>query len=728
MSKSRIVVVAVVVALVGAFFVLDAGEFFSLAHLKSHQARMYAYRAEHPLGTALGFFAVYVGVTGLSLPGAAVMSLAAGAIFGLLGGTLLVSFAATAGATVAFLLARFLFRDMVQRRFGDSLRTVNDGIARDGAFYLFTLRLVPVFPYFVINLVMALTPIRTWTFAWVSQVGMLAATIVFVNAGTQVARLDSVTGILSPGLVVSFTLLGLFPLIAKRAVDAARAGRALRGWPRPDRFDRDVVVVGAGSAGLVSALIAASARARVTLVERERMGGDCLHTGCVPSKALIRTTRFLAQVGRASDLGVREANASFEFADVMERVQRVIRAIEPHDSVERYESLGVECLIGDARIESPYEVSIDGRRLTTRSIVVAAGARPFVPSIPGLDDVERYTSDDVWALRELPARLLVLGGGPVGCELAQAFARLGSRVTVLEMLPRLLAREDPDVCDLVAERFRAEGIDVRTGHRAERFERAGGAARVICTCDGREEIVDFDAVLVAVGRTPNTHGYGLEELGIALAANGTIEVNEYLQTRFPNVLACGDVTGPYQLTHAAAHQAWYAAMNALFGSVWRSRVDYSVMPWATFTEPEVARVGLSETEARERGIPHEVTRFGLDELDRAVADEAAHGFVKVLTVPGRDRILGAAIVGENAGELIAEYVTAMSHRLGMRRILATIHVYPTLTEANRFAAGAWRRAHLPRGLLRWLGRYHAWRRGERHAAHTPPRAGGEERS
>ncbi len=624
MSRSRIAVLVVVLLLVSAFFAFDLGRFLSLDYFRSQQAALEEWRAANPLLVAGAFFAAYVAVTGLSLPGAALMTLVAGAVFGLLWGTVIVSFASSLGATLAFLASRFLLRDAIQGRFGDKLRAINAGVEKEGAFYLFTLRLVPAFPFFVINLVMGLTPMKTRTFYWVSQVGMLAGTLVYVNAGTQLARLESVKGILSPGLLASFAALGLFPLVAKKIVDTVRARRVYAGWKKPARFDRNLVVIGAGSAGLVSAYIAAAVKAKVTLIEKHRMGGDCLNTGCVPSKALIRSAKLLSHIRRSREFGIRSASADFDFAEVMERVQRVIRDIEPHDSVARYTALGVECIQGEARIVSPWEVEVTTstgtQRLSTRGIVVAAGARPFVPPIPGIEDTGYVTSDTLWGLRTLPGRLLVLGGGPIGCELAQCFARLGSRVTQVEMLPRLMIREDPEVSELVMQRFREEGVDVRTGHKALRFEKQGEEKVLVAEHDGREVRIGFDLLLCAVGRVANTAGYGLEALGIPVSKSRTVEVNEFMATKYPNIHACGDVAGPYQFTHTAAHTAWYAAVNSLFGTFRRFRADFSVIPWATFTEPEVARVGLNETEAKEKGVPHEITVYGIDDLDRAIAD------------------------------------------------------------------------------------------------------------
>jgi pyruvate/2-oxoglutarate dehydrogenase complex dihydrolipoamide dehydrogenase (E3) component/uncharacterized membrane protein YdjX (TVP38/TMEM64 family) len=707
-------VLLVLLAAVVAFFALDLGQYLNLAAIKSRQADLEAWRAARPLMAGVIFFAAYVAVTALSLPGAVVMTLAGGAIFGLGWGLLLVSFASSMGATLAFLASRWLLGDWVQSRFGERLKALNAGVDKDGAFYLFTLRLVPVFPFFVINLAMGLTRLKPWTFYWVSQLGMLAGTVVYVNAGTQLAQIKSLSGIVSPGLLGSLVLLGLFPLIARKLINWVQARKVYGPWQRPKHFDRNIIVIGGGSAGLVTAYIAAAVKAKVTLVEKHALGGDCLNTGCVPSKALIRSAKFLSHVQRSKEFGIRSAQAEFDFAEVMERVQSVITTIEPHDSVERYTSLGVDVAQGTARIVSPWEVEItlaDGtlQRLTTRAIVIAAGARPFVPPIPGLAEVNPLTSDTVWRLRVRPPRLVVLGGGPIGSELTQAFARLGSQVTQVEMAPRLLMREDEDVSALVLQRFQAEGIDVRLNHKAVRVEVVDGQKLLVVEHEGQEHQIVFDEILVAVGRSANLQGYGLQELGVRTGR--TVEVNGYLQTNFPNIYAAGDVAGPYQFTHTAAHQAWYAAVNALFDPFKKFSADYRVIPWATFVEPEVAHVGLNELEAAERGIAVEVTRYQIDDLDRAIADSEAHGFVKVLTVPGKDTVLGATIVGEHAGDLLAEYVLAMKHGLGLNKILGTIHTYPTMAEANKYAAGNWKRAHAPEGLLRWVEKFHAWRRG-----------------
>jgi len=711
MNFRKVGLVLLLLLLVGIFFALDLGQYLNLEYLKSRHADLVSWRDADPFQMALVFFLVYVVVTAVSLPGAAVMTLAVGAIFGLFWGTVLVSFASTLGATLAFLIARFVLHDSVQNRFGDRLKPLNQGVEKDGAFYLFGLRLVPIFPFFIINLVMGLTPIRTWTYAWVSQVGMLAGTIVFVNAGTQLARIDSLSGILSPGLLFSFVLLGVFPFIAKKILSVIKARRALEGYEKPTSFDCNIVVIGAGSGGLVASYIAAAVKAKVTLIERHKMGGDCLNTGCVPSKALIRSARFLAHAKRAQEYGFKSMQAEFDFAQVMERVNGVIEKVAPHDSIERYTGLGVDVIEGEARITAPYTVEVNGDTLTSKNIVIATGARPFVPPIKGLNQIDYLTSDNLWEIRELPKRLLVLGGGPIGCELAQSLSQFGAKVTIVEMMSGLMIREDADVVEAVTTQFVNDGIDVKTGHTAKEFLVEDGQKILIAEQDGGENVrIEFDQVLVAVGRAANTTGFGLEELGVEISERRTIQVNEFLQTNFPNIYACGDVAGPYQFTHTAGHQAWYAAVNSLFGMFRRFKVDYSVIPFATFTNPEVARVGLNEQEAKQQGIEYEVTSYGLDDLDRAIADGEDHGFVKVLTPPGKDRILGATIVGEHAGELIVEFVSAMRHGFGMNKILGTIHIYPTWSEANKYTAGNWKRAHAPEKLLRLVERFHQWNR------------------
>ena len=696
-----------------AFWAFDLGRFLTLEQLKASRETLAQLYQEHPFKLVAGYAAIYILSTALSLPGAAILTLAGGAIFGFWVGTLMVSFASTIGATAAFLVSRFLLKDFVQEKFGDKLKAINEGVRKEGAFYLFTLRLVPIFPFFLINLVMGLTPIRTATFFVVSQIGMLAGTAAYVNAGTQLAQIESLKGILSIEILSAFAIIGILPLISKIGISFFRSKRVLRQFKRPRSFDYNIVVIGGGSAGLVSSYIAAAVKAKVALIEKHKMGGDCLNTGCVPSKALIRSAKILSYVRRAKEFGLKEMNPEFDFSEVMERVQRVIRNVEPHDSIERYSSLGVDCIQGEAKILSPYEVRVGDRTVTARNIIVATGAGPLVPPIPGLDKISYLTSDTVWNLRQLPKKLLVLGGGPIGCELAQAFARFGSEIDLVEMAPRLMIREDAEVSAHIQAKFELEGIHVHIGTKAKTFVQEGEKKFLLCERDGAEIRIEFDEVLLALGRKPNVRGFGLEELGVEIAPRGTIAHDEFLRTNYPNIYVCGDVAGPYQFTHTASHQAWYATVNALFSPIKKFRVDYRVIPWCTFTDPEVARVGLNEQEAQDKNIPYQISKYEINDLDRAIAEEEAHGFIKVLTKPGKDKILGVTIVGSHAGDIIAEYVAAMKHGFGLNKILGTIHIYPTLAEANKYVAGVWKKQNAPKRALAILERFHAWRRDRR---------------
>lgn len=712
------IILGLIAVIVFLFFSYDLQHLLTLDGLKNGLGDFEAWRSESPVLVALVFLGIYVCVTALSLPGAAVMTLAAGALFGVLWGTVIVSFASSIGATLAFLASRYFLQETVQNKFGERLKAINAGIKKEGAFYLFTLRLVPVFPFFLINLLMGLTPIKAATFYIVSQIGMLAGTIVYVNAGTQLAQIDSLSGILSPALLFSFALLGIFPFIAKKVISIVKAKRVYDNWTKPKTFDRNLIVIGAGAGGLVSSYIAAAVKAKVTLIEAHKMGGDCLNYGCVPSKALIKSAKLAKQMQVAENYGLENVQPSFSFKKVMQRIHNIIAEVEPHDSVERYTGLGVEVLQGYAKMIDPWTVEIalnDGgtQHLTARSIVIAAGASPFVPPLPGIEDSGYVTSDTLWdefAKRdEIPKRLVVLGGGPIGCELSQSFARLGSEVIQIERGARIMAREDQEVSELAKASLESDGVRVLTGHTALRCEKDGELKYIVVEHEGQEQRIEFDDLLCAVGRVARLTGYGLETLGIE--TDRTVVTNEYLETLYPNIYAAGDVAGPFQFTHTAAHQAWYAAVNALFGQFKKFKADYSVIPWATFVDPEVARVGLNEQEAKEQGIAYEVTQYGIDDLDRAIAESAAHGFVKVLTVPGKDKILGVTLVGEHAGDLLAEFVFAMRHGLGLNKILGTIHTYPTWAEANKYAAGEWKKAHAPEFALRLLEKYHTWRRG-----------------
>ncbi len=720
MDKKKIIILLAIATAVAAFFAFDLGRFLSLEYIKNSQLKFADLYVTHPIAVVAGFFAIYVAVTALSFPGAAILTLGAGAIFGLIAGTVIVSFASSIGATIAFLAARFILGESVQNKFGQRMAEINKGVEKEGAFYLFTLRLVPLVPFFVINLLMGLTKMKTLTFYAVSQIGMLLGTIVFVNAGTQLAKIDSLKGILSPGLIGSFVLLGIFPLIAKKILDAIKRRKVYARWNhlKPSKFDRNIIVIGAGAGGLVTALIGAAVKAKVTLVEAHKMGGDCLNFGCVPSKAIIKSAKLAHQMRHAENYGLHAATPTFSFKAVMQRVHDIIAAIAPHDSVERFTGLGVDVIQGYAKIITPWAVEItmhDGTKktLTTRSIVIAAGASPVIPALPAIEQSGYVTSDTLWdafaKLDQVPKRLIVLGGGPIGCELAQSFARLGSEVYQIEMAARILIREDEEVSTYAAQTLTSDGVKVLTQHKALRFENNANTKALVVEHAGLEKRIEYDEVICAVGRIARLKGYGLEDLGIP--THRTVETNEYLETIYPNIFAAGDVAGPYQFTHTAAHQAWYAAVNALFGTFKKFKADYRIIPAATFIDPEIARVGLNEQEAKAHNIAYEVTRYGIDDLDRAIADSQAHGFIKVLTVPGKDTILGVTIVGVHAGDLLAEYVLAMKHGLGLNKILGTIHAYPTLAESNKYVAGEWKRAHQPKKLLQYVQKYHDWRRG-----------------
>jgi pyruvate/2-oxoglutarate dehydrogenase complex dihydrolipoamide dehydrogenase (E3) component/uncharacterized membrane protein YdjX (TVP38/TMEM64 family) len=728
---TKLILGAGILVLIWIFFILDLDRYFCLATLKNELNLFRDYYQENK-GLAIGgYMVVYILMTALSLPGAMVLTLAGGAVFGLFTGVVIVSFASTIGATLAFLFSRYMFRDWVQGKFSTKINAVNKGIKQEGGIYLFTLRLVPVLPFFVINLVMGLTPISTGLFFWVSQLGMLPGTFVYINAGTQLAKIDTLGGILSPNILFAFLLLGLFPLIAKKIMTWVKTQKIYAGFSKPTRFDFNLVVIGAGAAGLVSSYIASAVKAKVALVEENKMGGDCLNTGCVPSKALIASSKLLSQASRAREFGLNHAKISFDFAKVMDRVHSIVNKVAPHDSVERYTGLGVSCIKGRATILSPYQVQVKGadgedQVLTTKNIIVATGARPMIPELKGIENVSYLTSDTVWDIRTLPERLVVLGGGPIGCELAQAFLRLGSKVTLVHRGLQILKKEDPDAAQVVMERFRDEGMDLRLGHGAREIRVDGEDKYLVCNissgdsdksrqvspqdAQNEEILIPFDQILVALGRTPNVSGFGLEALGVTLGPGGQIETNGFLQTNYPNIFCCGDVHGRYQFTHTAAHESWYAAVNALFGSVKKFGVDYSVIPWATYTDPEVARVGINEQEARAAGIDYEMVNYGIEELDRAMTESQSYGFVKVLTVPGRDKILGVTIVGHHAAEIIAEFVLAMKHGIGLNKILGTIHIYPTMAEANKYAAGLWKKQHAPKRVLAWAEKFHLWMR------------------
>ena len=720
----KILIVLVVILVIAGFFIFGFNDLLTLEGIQSRLGQFYEWRNQSPLLVGGLFFLAYVLIAAFSLPGAAIMTLLAGALFGLWWGLLLASFASSIGAFFAFLASRFLFRDSFQSKFASKLKNINEGVEKDGGFYLFTLRLLPLFPFFIVNILMGLTNIKARTYYWVSQLGMLAGTFVYVNAGVQLAQIESLKDIISPTLLGSFVLLAIFPLLAKKVLDWYKARQVYKGWDKPKSFDRNMVVIGAGAGGLVSSYIAATVKAKVTLIEANKMGGDCLNYGCVPSKSLIKSAKVAHNMRHGEDYGLQNVEVDYDFKAVMSRIQQVIKKIEPNDSVERYTGLGVEVIKGYATIVNPWTVEVRDdsgqvQQLTTRNIVIAAGSRPFIPPIEGLETVDYLTSDNLWEKlshqSSPPKRLVIIGGGPIGCELSQAFSRLGSSVTQIERGGRLLKKEDLEVAEYARDCLQNDGVQVLLNHDTVRCERTSSISvdnqvqrLIVKDKQGLETTLEFDALILAVGRQARTTGYGLENLGID--TDGTIVTNDYLETKFPNILAAGDVAGPYQFTHVASHQAWYAAVNALFGSLKKFKVDYRVIPWVTFIDPEIARVGINEQEAHEQGIKFEVTRYDIAHLDRAITESQATGWVKVLTVPNKDKILGVTIVGHHAGELLAEYVLAMKHNLGLNKVLGTIHTYPTMSEANKYVAGEWKRNHAPETLLKWVEKYHRFKR------------------
>lgn len=703
----KLIILLVLALVVVSYFYFDLDKTLTFAYLKDNQAHLQQMVRDHKPWSVIIYIGIYVLATGLSLPGATILTLAGGALFGSIIGTFYVSIASTLGATLAMIMARLFLQEWVNKKFGKKIESINRGVENEGAFYLLTLRLVPVVPFFLINLGMGLTKMRVFTYMWVSQLGMLPGTFVYVNAGSQLSSLKSASGILSPEVLGSFILLGIFPLIAKKLLNFLKAKKVYKGFKKPKKFEYDMIAIGGGAAGLVTAYISAAVKAKVALIEKDKMGGDCLNTGCVPSKAILKAAKHVYHTKHLDEFGVKISGLEIDFPKVMKRVQDVIKAIEPHDSRERYTGLGVDCLVGHAKIVSPWEVELNGKRLTTRSITIATGAAPFVPPIPGIENVDILVSDNLWDITELPNHLVILGGGPIGLEMAQAFSRLGSKVTIVEMYHRLMSKEDADVAAVIEKRLSQEGVNVLTSHKALKFS---GPNQLVVEHDGKELNIDFDKILVAVGRKARVKGFGLEELGVKLRGNGTIETDEFLRTNYPNIFACGDVTGPYQLTHMASHQAWYCAVNGIFGFLKKFKVDYSVVPWATYTDPEVATVGHTEESANAAGKEYEVYKYQLDDLDRAIADGETDGFVKVLVSPGTDKVIGATIVGAEASVSILEFVQAMKQGFGLNKILGTIHPYPSLGEANKYLAGIWKNSTKPEKLLTYLERFHQWRR------------------
>jgi dihydrolipoamide dehydrogenase len=687
---------------------LGLREYLNFNYLKNNLSQVQASFATNPLKTIIIYSALYIFATALSFPGAAILTIFGGAVFGTLHGVLIVSFASTIGATLSFWVTRFLLKDYMAHKFRSQVSTINRNIEKEGAFYLLSLRLIPIFPFFIVNMGMGLTSISTFIYFVVSQIGMLPGTIIYVYAGLEFSKLTSISGILNPKIIVVLVLLGILPFIAKFLLNCFKNYQLYKKFKKPKNFDFNMLVIGGGAAGLVTSFISAAVKAKVALVEKDKMGGDCLNYGCVPSKALIKSSKAIHLTKNAELLGLKKIQIDFEFAEVMARVKRVVATVEPHDSVKRFTSLGVECISGEAKILSPYEVKIGEKIYTTKNITIATGSKPLVPKIKGIENANYVTSETIWDLKILPKKFLIIGCGPIGCELAQCFTRFGSEVTMIERSERILIREDLEVSCLIKEVLSNEGVKILTHHKILEFTEVENRNYLVCQSSDGVIRYEYDLVLIAMGRVANVKGFGLEELGVTITSKGTIETNEYLQTTYPNIFASGDVAGPYQLTHMAAHQAWYCAVNGLFGKFKKFKVDYSVVPWCTYTDPEVATVGINEESAKEKKLDYEVTIYHLDDLDRAIADDETKGFVKIITQKGSDKILGATIVGAQASTMILEFISAMKFRKGLNQILGTIHIYPSLGEANKYAAGVWKRAHAPERLLIYLEKYFNW--------------------
>ena len=685
-------------------------DLLNFEYLKSQKDTFISTYHENEILFIIIYFVVYVVSVAISFPGATIFTLAAGAIFGVVTGTILVSFASTLGATLSFLFSRYLFRDLVQTKFGSSLDSINKGLEEDGKFYLLSLRLIPAFPFFLINLLMGISKISVFQFFLVSQIGMLPGTIVYVNAGTQLASLNNPKDIVSLPLLLSFLALGLLPLFAKFIVSKIKLNKIYKNYKKPNKFDYNIIAIGGGAAGLVTSYIASTVKAKVALIEKHKMGGDCLNYGCVPSKAIISSAKKVHLSKKAKDFGLKKVNIDFDFVDIMNRVSNIIKTIEPNDSIDRYSKLGVDCITGSAKILSPYEIEVNGKILTTKNIVIATGASPLIPIIPGINQVPYLTSETLWNLKSLPKSFLIIGAGAIGCEMAQAFSRLGSKVTLIEFADKILPRDDKDVSSFMNKILTDEGITILTSHKLIEFIKNNNNFIAKVESNSIIKEIEFDHVLLSMGRKPRIEGFGLEELGVKISNRKSIVVNEFMETNYPNIFACGDVSGPFQLTHTASHEAWYASVNALFGIFKKFKTDYSVIPYTTFTDPEVSHVGLTEDESIQKNIPVEITKYDLHDLDRAITESENKGFIKVLTEPGKDKILGVTIVGYNAGELLSEFVLAMKYKIGLNKILGTIHAYPTMGEGNKYVAGNWKKARKPEKLLKIVEEFHKWRR------------------
>ena len=710
----RIIVFLLIIAAI--FFMadwFDLSQHLTLSQLKHHQLYLHSLVQDFPVQSVVIYFIAYIVMAGLALPGALIFTLAGGALFGLATGVILASFASTLGALASFLVARFFLHDFVQTRYQQRLTVINQKIQQQGATYLLFLRLVPAFPFFMVNLLMALTPISACTYYIVSQIGMLPATFIFVNAGTELAKISSVDDILSIPLLLSLLLLACLPFISKQLAKRVSCWRLYKSWQRPKKFDYHTIVIGGGAAGLVAAYTTQTLQGKVALIEKHQMGGDCLNTGCVPSKSILRTAKFIHDIGQHSNYGVQQAEFKLQFQQVMQRVREKISTIAPKDSIKRYNDMGVDCFQAHAQLLSPWQVEAVSKNskitISAKNIILAGGATPNVPTIPGLENINYYTSDNIWHLDHLPEKLLIIGAGPIGCELGQAFVRLGAEVTMINRNERILTNEDPQAAHALQYALQQDGVKILNNFNPLRID--DNSKNFSLMGEQHNEIlhIAFSHCLIATGRKPSL--FGCEALDIETNSHGQVITNDKQQTNYPNIYACGDITSPLQYTHSASHQAWYAAFNALFRPFKQFNCQLNHIPRAIYTDPEVASLGISEQQAIQKNIPHEISYFAMDDVDRAITDEATTGFIKVITRRNNDKILGVCIVGEHSSELIAEFVLAKTHNLGLNKILQTVHLYPTRGEINRLVAGQWRQKKFTAYQRKLLKLFQNWRLG-----------------
>ncbi len=481
-------------------------------------------------------------------------------------------------------------------------------------------------------------------------------------------------------------------------------------WTHPEPASRyNLVVIGGGTAGLVTAAGAAGLGARVALVERNLLGGDCLNVGCVPSKCLIRSSRVAADVQSAAAFGIHvPETAGVDFAAVMERMRRLRARISHHDSAARFRDLGVDLFLGEGRFSGPDTVEVEGKTLRFKKAVLATGARAFHPPVPGLEKAGFLTNETVFSLTERPPRLMVFGAGPLGCELAQTFQRLGSKVTIIERAPQFLTREDPDASQLISDAFARDGIDVRLNTVVDKIVRKGEEKVIHLKTDGKEEILTVDEILVGAGRSPNVEGLNLEKVGVEYDTRRGVKVNDFLQTTNPRIYAAGDICLAYKFTHTADAAARIVIQNTLF--MGRKRQSALTIPWCTYTDPEIAHVGMYEKDAAAKGIAVETFTRPMSEVDRAIADGEEEGFVKIHVKKGNDRIVGATIVARHAGEMINEITLAMVGGIGLSKLSNVIHSYPTQAEAIRQTADAYNRTRLTPFVKGLFSRWLAWTR------------------